>query len=543
MQELIRSVGSLKPTRASLVAYLEGLLASQDPILEVGGMFALLEINAVSKAHWSRLVDLSRHRAIQHKAFDHFLKRFRYDLAEKVASEKAAAPEPSEKFRALLANDHRAAADYEGRAFLADGVIDHLLLAAGHAEASGGWREGVLWLKRAFLINPMAPQPAGQLLNTFDEANLPDELSAVLEALHAANLHAGYRLIFDIILALQRKDHARLPALMSRVNVDKLEERLRGKALNTLALSADALGQYRQAYDLYVKQNVQPRRDRPAAQPSAFFERRDRLDGAEPGSLPPDARRNHVMMLGFPRSGTTLLENALAAHPDVETFEEIPSHESLFRHVEEIMRQPPADAAKRASAFAAAREAYYREIDRRARNAQARAFVDKLPIATAYIRFFEKMMPEKRYIFSIRHPYDVVLSCFRQSFKPNAAMDNFLRFDTACEAYDRVMSGWFAVFPGETPRVRYVKYDDLVSAFEREMRAVLSFIGADWNDAVLRFAEKADSRMVKTPSYAKVRQGLSIGVQSSWRNYDFLFRSREAEPLHKWAERFGYERA
>jgi hypothetical protein len=73
------------------------------------------------------------------------------------------------------------------------------------------------------------------------------------------------------------------------------------------------------------------------------------------------------------------------------------------------------------------------------------------------------------------------------------------------------------------------------------MRKVLSFLGVAWDDAVRDFAELADKRRVKTPSYAKVRQGLALGVQSTWRNFDFLFTSREAEPLRKWVKRFGYE--
>ena len=543
MQELIRSVGAIKPARGSLATYLGGLLDSGDEYLEVGGMFNLLDVHAVTKAHWPRLLALSRYRAIQAKAFDHFLQRFQYDLAKKVlaAAEASPSPDPAVKFRALLADDNETAAECEGRAFLADGSIDHLVAAAVHSEAAGGWKESLLWATRAFLLNPMAPQTSARLLNTLDEANRPDELAEVLDALAAANLHPAYRWIFGMVLALHRKDLARLKALMSSADVDKLDDRLKSKAHHTLALAAEALGSYRQAYDHYVKQNSQ-RKDRPP-QPNAFFERVQRLDAIEVGPLPPDRRSRHVMMVGFPRSGTTLLENALAAHPEIETFEEIPSCESLFRHVEETAREAAHDPEARALGFKEAREAYYLEIERRTRKPNAQAYVDKLPLRSANIRLLEKLMPEKKYIFSLRHPHDVVLSCFKQSFKANTAMDNFLRFDTACQAYDRVMTGWFEVFPVDNPRVHYVRYETLVLEFDQEVRKVLDFLGVAWDDAVRDFAELADKRRVKTPSYAKVRQGLALGVQSTWRNFDFLFKSREAEPLRKWVQRFGYEGA
>src|SRR4051812_27454941 len=83
-------------------------------------------------------------------------------------------------------------------------------------------------------------------------------------------------------------------------------------------------------------------------------------------------------------------------------------------------------------------------------------------------------------------------------------------------------------------------YDDLVTDFEQSIRGVLEFLGLHWDPAVLGFAKLAENRGARTPSYQKVRQGLTIGVQSSWRNYGFLFQSEAAGPLRKWVEHFGY---
>ena len=75
---------------------------------------------------------------------------------------------------------------------------------------------------------------------------------------------------------------------------------------------------------------------------------------------------------------------------------------------------------------------------------------------------------------------------------------------------------------------------------ERVAREVFAFLGLEWDEAVRDFAAAAETRAAKTPSYEKVRQGLSLGVQSNWRNYGFLFQSQEAAPLMKWVEFFGY---
>ncbi len=122
------------------------------------------------------------------------------------------------------------------------------------------------------------------------------------------------------------------------------------------------------------------------------------------------------------------------------------------------------------------------------------------------------------------------------------AMENFRKLEDACTLYDRVMSIWFGVFPGDSDRVLYVRYDDLVTDFENEVRRTLAFLGVDWSDDVLRFAEISEGRRVATPSYDKVRSGLSLGIQSHWKNYRFALDNPHGAKLHKWIDRFGYER-
>jgi hypothetical protein len=242
-------------------------------------------------------------------------------------------------------------------------------------------------------------------------------------------------------------------------------------------------------------------------------------------------------MVGFPRSGTTLLENVLAAHPRIETLEEIPSLDMALHHLDRMRARsvPSAEIA------AEARARFYREIDRRRRKPDAAIVVDKLPIRSAHARLLRRLFPEQRFIFSIRHPFDVVLSCFRHHFAPNAAMENFRTVAGTVETYDFVMRQWFDVHGMDDPAVCYVRYDDLVTDFEPTVGRIMDFLGVGWSADVLQFAEHAAGRKAQTPSYRKVRQGLTLGVQSSWRNYRFLFEAPSAKPLYKWAEFFGYE--
>ena len=193
----------------------------------------------------------------------------------------------------------------------------------------------------------------------------------------------------------------------------------------------------------------------------------------------------------------------------------------------------------------AARRCYYDQLDIRTTNAAAAAFIDKMPIRSAYAGFLKRIFPDKRYVFSIRNPYDVVLSCFKTPISTNMAMEHFKLGGDAGALEDHVMAKWFAHFPhsddGTDEHVCPVRYDVLVQDFESEMLRVMAFLGVGWHDRVAHFATAAEKRKDRPPSYKKVRQGLAIGVQSSWQDYRFLFETPAASVLHPWVERFGYE--
>ena len=101
------------------------------------------------------------------------------------------------------------------------------------------------------------------------------------------------------------------------------------------------------------------------------------------------------------------------------------------------------------------------------------------------------------------------------------------------------MTEWFKVHALDDPNVRNVRNDELVTDFEYCTRGLLDFLVVPWDYSVRVFSKSAEGRAARTPSYHKVRQGLSIGVQTQWENYRFAFQSEAARPLKKWAEFFG----
>lgn len=518
--------------------YYVQLLQEKDEVLSVGAACALTDSNFVPPAILPRLEQLAGFQSVRTKAFDFFMRNFEYGLAGAVSE---VPPRPHDDIvqkamRASLGNDYAALTRIEIQKFLQTGILEHLLQAINAAENFGGWKTALPLQVKLVLINPQDGRWPMQLCRMLVDANQFELLRQFCDISETVGIFPNVNAIYRSVLVEANGQPAEGLKLLDQVDTKSLPRGIETEICKIRAMLLDKCGRFEEANRWYEKQNVLYRTD--TFDRNLFIERAKKKAALVVPELPPDVHDNYFMMLGFPRSGTTLLENVLAAHPAIETFEEIPSWASLqqiVRPISEESRPLPYDAAIKA------RTRYYHEIDRRRRKAGAGIFIDKLPILSADAVLLDKLFPQKKYIFSIRHPYDVVLSCFKQSFGPNAAMDNFTTFEDSCRAYDFTMGQWFSVFSLESERVCYVRYDRLVENLQEEVTRALQFVGAEWDKSVLKFAQRADDRKNKTPSYAKVRLGVSIGVQTSWRNYEFLFRRREARPLDRWVKFFGYE--
>ena len=535
----------LSRARSKAAEYYAPLLDSDDDVLKVGAWCALLDREEVTAAQYPRVVELATHGAIQRRAFRFFEANWEHDLAAQVAAKVATRPGAARALlmRAELACDDLGAVEAQRYRFLASGRFDALVAMVDKEEAAAGWRPALALAVKALVLHPHDPIAADLLLRLLHGARQTDLLALVVAILTEAQLHPYLVLLYGAAIRLSEGQPQECLAMLNALGAGTpprpdLYVKTRPLVLQLTAEAIEASGDYRGAYAAYVELNrfeVGPKVN------LADFGKVIRANAAlEVPALPPDPNGNFVVMTGFPRSGTTLLENALAAHPAIETFEEIPSSAAMQTYLDRAV--PTIDSqAEAVRVFLNARARYYDEELRRRRKLGATIFIDKLPMRSAEAALMSKLFPDKRYIFSIRHPYDVVLSCFRQHFGRNIAMAHFRSIESAARLYDFTMEQWFSCYSLDDPRVHYLRYDDLVTEFTPSMQGVLEFLGLGWDDAVLGFAAAAESRAAKTPSYQKVRQGLGLGVQSAWRNYGFVFQSAAVAPLRKWVRFFGYE--
>jgi tetratricopeptide (TPR) repeat protein len=343
---------------------------------------------------------------------------------------------------------------------------------------------------------------------------------------------------------------AELRALLDDTRLTALERAyatgLLGDALDAQSRPAEAFAAYgdcNEALDrLYADQYRDDRALDYARVLLRYFER------AKPGAwkprpaLGPDFSgvSGHVFILGFPRSGTTLLEVILEGHARVVSLEE---HELFAESVNQFMRRPEdLDGLLHAApqTLEAARAAYWRRVAEQGVDVAGKLFVDKHPLNTLKLPLIARLFPDAKILLACRDPRDIVLSCFRHRFRMSAPIYELLSLEGAARYYDVVMQLMVRFNDALAQEVCLVRHEDLVTEFAREMKRVCTFLGLEWDPAMADFALRTQRRPVLTPSTAQLVRGLNTEGVGQWRRY-----RDQLEPvlpmLKPWIERFYYE--
>jgi tetratricopeptide (TPR) repeat protein len=260
---------------------------------------------------------------------------------------------------------------------------------------------------------------------------------------------------------------------------------------------------------------------------------------APPPDPVPGEAATHVFLLGFPRSGTTLLEQALAGHPDVVALEEAPTlaepYAALMTTPEDLERLAhltPEEAAHW-------RASYWSTVGEQGVDPARRVFVDKAPAGSLYLPLVAKLFPRAKVLFALRDPRDVVLSCLRQDFQMNAMTYAFTDLGEAAACYDACMDLVGKCREKLVLDVLDVGHEALIGDFGRGLSAICGFLGLEMTPAMLDVAATARARVVRTPSAAQVRAGLNTRGVGRWRAYaDQL--APVLPVLAPWVQRFGY---
>jgi tetratricopeptide (TPR) repeat protein len=242
-----------------------------------------------------------------------------------------------------------------------------------------------------------------------------------------------------------------------------------------------------------------------------------------------------AFVVGFPRSGTTLLDTFLMGHPKTCVIEEGRMLELATGVVSEASGVDwPVELVMRA------RKAYLDELARHVSSDFTGLVVDKHPFNMLRLAVLHAIFPGAKVIFAQRHPCDVVLSGYMQSFRLNHAMASFLDLADAADLYDAAMTMWTRSRDALPQAIHTVVYERLVADPGAELKPALEFLGLDWRDDLLDHQTTAKKRgLITTASYDQVVQPLSLAPSGRWLKY-----RKQLEPvlptLLPWAERLGY---
>jgi len=273
---------------------------------------------------------------------------------------------------------------------------------------------------------------------------------------------------------------------------------------------------------------------------TAYFEQSVPWKASPPSEPSSDAPTAHVFLLGFMRSGTTLLESILASTPQVVALDE---HDALRDAARTFLNNDKGVerlATLEAAELSGWREQYWRSVRERGISVAGKLFLDKLPFHSIKLPLIARLFPQAKVIFALRDPRDVVFSAFRNQFAVHTDSFEFLRLEDCARYYAAVM-GLSQLYWEKLPlNIRGHRYEDLVKDFDTSIKAVCKFIGVEWDESMREFSEGVRAVNIRSVSASQVRQGLYAGAAGQWRRYE-----RELAPvlpiLQPWVERFGYQ--
>ena len=375
------------------------------------------------------------------------------------------------------------------------------------------------------------------------EHHRPEDLAALVSEAEAANIddHDRRNLIRAMGARRAKKYAEGLEALADIP--DEVEAELRWQLAGEML---EALGRYDEAFAAFAAMNHAHTLDPSdplgrAAQHRQML--RDQLerttaDWRQNWSAPAIAssRPAPVFLVGFPRSGTTLVDTILMGHPDVAVLEEQPLLKLIGLGFDGFDRV--ADIAE--DELRALQDRYFALAAERVELTDNSLLIDKSPLNLQLVPQIVRLFPDARFILALRHPADAVFGCFKANFRLNNAMSNFLALDTAAEFYDLTFKTWENSLKLFSPEVHTVRYESLIEDPEATVRPVIEGLGLDWNDRILDHQKTARDRgLVATASYAQVTEPIYRHAKDRWRHY-----RRHLEPilpvLAPWIEEFGY---
>lgn len=454
--------------------------------------------------------------------------------------------------------DYEASQQYFEKAFQATSQkSDTIVIAGEHSAFFGKHDMARNYFERALQKAGDMPDALVPLAELHERQQQNDVAAQLVERALRVNRSHGKSLLTRARLhrAAKQNDDAE-KMLLSFVNRREVDPQTVARGWNELGMLYDRVGRYDEAMKAFDRsKTILRQRTEKQLQLQKNFQQRLALAAdlvtaedfrawrdAAPQLAP---ERPIALLCGHPRSGTTLLEQVLDAHPDMVSSEETMiffneaqatvSKMALPDQLLDVLREVKIETLK------TAREKYFGFTEKYfGTPINGRLLIDKNPSYTAIIPAFTRIFPESKYLIALRDPRDVVLSCYMQWLPVNPVSATYLDIGETVEEYASLMNFWLKVRPKLANPWLEVRYEDMVDDLNAVARRALEFLGVTWDERVLAFNEHAKSKIVRSPTYADVGKPIYKTSQGRWRHYEKIL-GPHLEKLEPFVKAFGYE--
>jgi len=404
--------------------------------------------------------------------------------------------------------------------------------------------------RKAIALKPDYAEAHLNLCELLEKMNRIDEISFVIRNASRKTLEkkADF-LYYEALTEFQKENYKTADELVKKININELLEKIQPAVLKLQGDLYHYKKDYSAAFETYKSQNKHVKDSleyKKQDSENYFNKQREKLFQIEQlqqkklyKSVIKPKWIQPTFLIGFPRSGTTLLDTILRTHSNIDVVEEQPmviKMKASLGYVPTISMIENMDntAAEIASGF------YLDELKKHIEVGKNQIIIDKLPLNILQLPLINQIFPEASFILALRHPLDCILSCWMQNFKLNPAMANMVELKRIVDFYDTAMSVLKLSKERYSLDIHRIRYEDLVLDFEENVTNLLTFLGLEWEEELINYQKTALAReKIKTPSHSQVIKPIYKTASYRWKNYEKYLNpfKRQLEP---WLRDYGY---
>ncbi|MCK0103369.1 tetratricopeptide repeat-containing sulfotransferase family protein [Pseudohalocynthiibacter sp. F2068] len=405
--------------------------------------------------------------------------------------------------------------------------------------------------KQALKVKPDLTEAYNNQCELFEKSNRLDEASQVIaEAKSIFSQMPGDLLFFEALIEFRSKDYEKCFQIIDSIEIDQIFDKRKPAFLKLKAQCFHERQDFKAAFSAFAQMNklISESLDCKSQNPGVYFDKlADKVSQLKQSTTKPYVKNTFqatwpqpTFLVGFPRSGTTLLDTILRTHSKIDVVEEQPMVNKVKNHLNTASNIVDSENIKYDNVETASR-VYFEELEKHLSSKNRPCVIDKLPLNIIEIPLIHQVFPNAKYILALRHPLDSILSCWMQNFRLNPPMANMVELGRIVDFYCLAMSVLEISEERYSLKVHRIRYEDLVNDLQLEVSNLLNFLDLDWEEGLTNYQTTALKRaQINTPSYAQVVQPLYKTASYRWKNYQEHL-EKYFDKVEKWITKFGYD--